>query len=227
MDDELHLGFDYGAADADAAVDEDLLNLDKYRTHGSAPAETPAKNTPKVAKQQKLSENVETLSLIAPGGPAPATAQLDFAPPTLGVPDVNFDVPDFVPLEQQINQGADPLLNDALLNNLNPERIDDFRPQELNFNSLADKPVQGSNLKSQTDYKRIRRLGAQTKDFMSFEVEHARTGERFTMEGYRLKTTDPAKIAELQEKDRESQRRKDGKVECFMEDDWMFVLYRK
>lgn len=140
---------------------------------------------------------------------------------------MNFDVPDFVPLEQQINQGADPLLNDALLNNLNPERIDDFRPQELNFNSLADKPVQGSNLKSQTDYKRIRRLGAQTKDFMSFEVEHARTGERFTMEGYRLKTTDPAKIAELQEKDRESQRRKDGKVECFMEDDWMFVLYRK
>ena len=97
----------------------------------------------------------------------------------------------------------------------------------MDFNSLADKSVQGSNLKSQTDYKRLRRIGAQTKDFMRFEVEHVQTGERLTMEGYNLKTTAPTKIAELQEKDRESQRRKDGKVECFMEDDWMFVLYRK
>lgn len=140
---------------------------------------------------------------------------------------MNFDVPDFVPLEQQINSGDDDLLNKALLNNLNPEQVDNFRPQELNFDSMADQSAHGSNLKSQAEYKRIRRIGTQTKDFMSFEVEHSKTGERFTMEGYRIKTTDPAKIAELQEKDRESQRKKDGKVECFMEDDWMFVLYRK
>lgn len=170
---------------------------------------------------------METLSLIAPGGPAHAKDTFDFAPPDIAAPDVNFDVPAFVPLEQQINSGDDALLNGALLNNLNPEKVDDFRPQDLDFNSLADKPVQGSNLKSQTDYKRIKRIGAQTKDFMRFEVEHVQTGERLTMEGYNLKTTDPAKIAELQEKDRESQRKKDGKVECFMEDNWMFVLYRK
>ena len=43
MEEDLQLGFDYGAGDAGAAVDEDLLNLDKYavRKHGQgAPAAT-------------------------------------------------------------------------------------------------------------------------------------------------------------------------------------------
>ena len=127
MDDELHLGFDYGGADADAAVDDDLLNLDKYRAKGSEPAHHQAKGEsavkPTVAKQQKLSENVEMLSLIAPGGPVPIQDQFDFAPPHIGVPDVDFDVPALTPLEQQINQG-----DDELLNNLHPEQVDDFRP---------------------------------------------------------------------------------------------------
>ena len=66
--------------------------------------------------------------MIAPGGPAHAKDAFDFAPPDIGAPDLNFDVPAFVPLEQQIAAGDDALLNEALLNNLNPEKVEDFRP---------------------------------------------------------------------------------------------------
>ena len=103
MDDELHLGFDYGAANVDPRVDDDLLDLSRFKVQKPEAGAPQEKAVPQVhtsvAQQQTLSDHVETLSLISPNGPAPVKDQFDFAPPEIGAPDVNFDVPEFVPLE--------------------------------------------------------------------------------------------------------------------------------
>ena len=50
MDDELHLGFDYGAANVDPGVDDDLLDLSRFKVQKPEAGAPQEKAVPPVHK---------------------------------------------------------------------------------------------------------------------------------------------------------------------------------